>query len=92
MESVDWSRVILQLGPIQSVVEELSKVMNADRVEVSWDEQSSKWLIRIKVGEEVLRRFSEQPQDVDHITLQTEAVDLAADEGYTVDRSQVTIL
>ena len=68
------------------------KIVNADRVEVSWDEQNSKWLVRIQVGEEVLRRFSEQPQDVDHITLQTEAVDLAADEGYTVDRAQVTIM
>lgn len=66
--------------------------MSADRVEVSWDEQSGKWLVRIKVGEEVLRRFSEQPQDIDHMTLQTEAVDLAADEGYEVDRSQVIIL
>jgi hypothetical protein len=66
--------------------------MNADRVEVSWDEQKGKWLIRIKVGAEVILRYSEQPQDVDHITLQTEAVDLTAEEGYTVDWAQVVIL
>ncbi len=68
------------------------KNMQADRVEVSWDEGKGKWLIRIIVGQEVLRRFSEQPQDIDHITLQTEAVNLAADEGYTVDRHHVAIL
>ncbi len=66
--------------------------MNADRVEVSWDEQESKWLIRIKIGEDVIRRYSEQPQDIDHITLQTEAVDLTADEGYAVNREHVIIL
>lgn len=30
--------------------------MRADEVEVSWDSAKSKWLVRIVVGEEVVRR------------------------------------
>jgi hypothetical protein len=29
--------------------------MRADRVEVSWDMNKKKWLVRITVGEEVIR-------------------------------------
>lgn len=65
--------------------------MNADQVNVSWDEHHGKWLIRIKVGEAVIRRYSEQTSDVDHITLQKEAVDIAADEGYSFNQNDVTI-
>lgn len=66
--------------------------MNADSVEVSWDKEAGKWLVRIRVGEEVVRRYSEQPPDVDHVTLQIEAVDLAAEDGYSIDRSLVHII
>lgn len=65
--------------------------MNADRIEVSWEKQHSKWLIRIEVGQETIRRYSEQTPDIDHITLQNEAVDLAAEEGYSFDRADVVI-
>lgn len=65
--------------------------MRANQIEVSWDEQHSKWLIRITVGDEVIRRYSEQTPDVDHITLQKEAIDLAAEEGYTFDQADVIV-
>lgn len=63
--------------------------MEADRVEVSRDEQGKRWLIRIKVGEEVIRRHCDEPKDADQITLRNAAVKTAADEGYTVDPANV---
>jgi hypothetical protein len=43
--------------------------MKADRVEVSRDEQSNRWLILIQVGEEVIRRPCNEARDVDAATL-----------------------
>jgi hypothetical protein len=65
--------------------------MKADRVEVSRDEQSNRWLIRIQVGEEVIRRHSEEPRDIDVATLRQVAAQTAVDEGYTVDALDVVI-
>lgn len=66
--------------------------MKADRVEVSRDTQNNRWLVRIQVGEEVIRRHYEAPSDVDGATLQSLAVQTAADEGYSVDVSDVTVI
>jgi hypothetical protein len=59
--------------------------MKADRVEVSRDEQGNRWLIRIQVGEEVIRRHCREPRDADEATLRAAAVKTARDEGYAVD-------
>jgi hypothetical protein len=59
--------------------------MKADRVEVSRDEQGNRWLIRIQVGEEVIRRHCHESRDADQDTLRSAAVKTARDEGYTVD-------
>jgi hypothetical protein len=63
--------------------------MQADQVEVSRDEQGKRWLVRIKVGVEVIRRHCDQPKDADQSTLRNAAVKTAADEGYTVDPANV---
>jgi hypothetical protein len=63
--------------------------MKANRVEVSRDEQSNRWLIRIQVGEEVIRRHCDEPKNADEATLRRVAVKTAADEGYVVDASDV---
>lgn len=65
------------------------RTMKADRVEVSRDEQSKRWLIRIQVGEEVIRRYGNIAMDADEATLRRAAVKIAADEGYSVDISDV---
>jgi hypothetical protein len=65
--------------------------MKADRVEVSWDQQKSKWLVRIVVGEEVIRRYCSDPKNADPQQLSTSAVKAAADEGYQVDPAAVTV-
>jgi hypothetical protein len=63
--------------------------MKADRVEVSRDTQKNRWLIRIKVGEEVIRRHSDEAKDADEAKLRSAAIKAAADEGYTVDPANV---
>jgi hypothetical protein len=63
--------------------------MKADRVEVLRDEKSNRWVIRIQVGEEVIRRTCREPQSADQESLREVAVKTAADEGYTVDPSSI---
>ena len=65
--------------------------MKADRVEVSRDEQQNEWLIRIKVGAEVIRRHCPEAKDSDEATLRRAAVKIASDEGYTVDPADIVI-
>lgn len=59
--------------------------MKADRVEVSHDVKENLWLIRIQVGDEVIRRRCHEPKDADEETLRDAAVKTVADEGYTID-------
>lgn len=65
--------------------------MKADRVEVSRDEQKNKWLIRIQVGEEVIRRYSDLAGNVDEPTLRRVAAQLAGDEGYAVEPADIVV-
>ncbi len=48
-------------------------IMKADRVELSWEEQGKRWLIRIHVGEEVIRRHCNEVRDADEATLRRAA-------------------
>jgi hypothetical protein len=63
--------------------------MRAERVGVSRKEQSNRRLIRIQVGEEVIRRHCNEARDVDAATLRHLAVQMTADEGLSVDPSDV---
>lgn len=63
--------------------------MRADRVEFSWDEQKSSWLLRIESGEEVIRRHCELPKSADEQALRTAVEKAVADEGYEVDPTRV---
>jgi hypothetical protein len=65
--------------------------MKADRVEVSRDEQKNKWLVRIQVGGEVIRRYCDDAKDVDEATLRDAVSRTVQDEGYTVDQSDIVI-
>jgi hypothetical protein len=56
--------------------------MTADRVEVSWDPGKSKWLVRIKSGEEVIRRYCDASRNADEQTLRAAAEKTVHDEGY----------
>ena len=65
--------------------------MTADRVEVSWDNGKSKWLVRIQSGEEVIRRFCNVPRGADEATLRAAAEKTVSDEGYQAPPSAFTI-
>lgn len=65
--------------------------MTADRVEVSRDEQKNKWLVRIQVGEEVIRRHCDDSKNADEATLRDAALRTVRDEGYTVDPSDIVV-
>jgi hypothetical protein len=65
--------------------------MKADRVEISHDDQGKRWLIRIRVGEEVIRRHCDAPKDADESTLRGLAAKTVSDEGYTVDPSDIVL-
>jgi len=64
----------------------------ADKAEVSWDEQKKNWLVRIQIGEEVIRRHcKDAPQDATDDALRSLAVATATDEGYELISDTVTI-
>jgi hypothetical protein len=61
--------------------------MQADRVELSWDASKSKWLVRIQVGEEVIRRYCDLPRAADQQALEQAARKTLQDEGYDSDQA-----
>lgn len=63
--------------------------MRADRVEFSWDERKSSWLIRIESGEEVIRRHCVLPKNTDEQTLRTSVEKTVTDEGYELDQTSL---
>lgn len=65
--------------------------MRADRVEISWDANKSKWLVRIQSGEEVIRRYCDLPKGADEAALRSAAQKTVQDEGYQSDSASVTI-
>ncbi len=65
--------------------------MRPDSVEVSWDAAKSKWLIRIKIGEEVIRRHCDAPKNADDQTLRLAAQKSAQDDGYELDPAQINV-
>jgi hypothetical protein len=69
----------------------LEEPVRADRVELSWDQAKSNWLIRIISGEEVIRRHCNLRKDADDKTLLSTAQQEVRDEGYEADPAQVTI-
>jgi hypothetical protein len=65
--------------------------MRADRAEVSWDSEKSKWVVRISVGEEVIRRYCSLPQTASETDLRSAAQTTLKDEGFELDGAAITI-
>ena len=63
--------------------------MRADRVELSWDESKSSWLIRIQTGEEVIQRHCALPKSANEAKLRIAVEKAVADEGYEIDPKSV---
>jgi hypothetical protein len=65
--------------------------MRADRAEISWDQEKSKWLVRIAIGEEVIRRYCDLPQNAGETDLRVAAQKTLQDEGYETDGAAIAI-
>jgi hypothetical protein len=65
--------------------------MQPDRVEVSWDDAKSSWLVRIETGGEVLRRHCKLLKTADDQALRAAAQQTVQDEGYQSDPAAITI-
>jgi len=65
--------------------------MRADRVEISWDNEKSNWLIRIEAGEEAVRRHCNLPRNADEAALRAAAQKTIEDEGYDLPPSSVIL-
>ncbi len=65
--------------------------MDADHINVSWDAEKKKWLVRIQVGGEVIRRYCDEPKTADDQTLRAAAEKTAIDEGYQVASADVSV-
>jgi len=65
--------------------------MRADRVEVSWDTNKSKWMVRIQSGDEVIRRACQLAKNADEQQLRSVAQQTVKDEGYEADAAQILV-
>ena len=64
----------------------------ADSASIAWDPQKKKWICRIQVGAEVIRRAAEKvSRDAPEDTLRSVALQTATDEGYELDPARVTV-
>jgi hypothetical protein len=69
----------------------MEEAMRAERVQVSWDSNKSKWVVRIEVGAEVIRRHMDVPKDADDQTLRSAAQKTVQDEGYEGDLTEIVV-
>jgi hypothetical protein len=65
--------------------------MRADHAEVSWDSEKSKWVVRISIGEEVIRRYCSLPQNASEADLRSAAQSTLSDEGYELEGEAITV-
>jgi hypothetical protein len=65
--------------------------MRADQVEASWDPGKNKWLLRISVGEEVIRRYCKVAKDAQEEELKSIAQQTLQDEGYEREPKELRI-
>lgn len=64
----------------------------ADSATVVWDPQKKKWICRIHIGAEVIRRAADKvSRDAPEDDLRSVAVRTATDEGYELDPARVIV-
>lgn len=67
-------------------------MIQANGAEVLWDEQKKAWVVRIQVGEEVIRRpCKNSKRDVSDEDLVSIAVQTAHDDGYELSTNAIAI-
>jgi len=68
-------------------------MLNADGAQVNWDTHKKQWSVRVKVGEEVIRRqIPKLPENAADEVLRSVAVETAKADGYQVDPEKVDIV
>ena len=64
----------------------------ADSATVVWDPRKKKWICRIQIGAEVIRRAADKiSRDAPEDDLRSVAVKTATDEGYELDPARVIV-
>lgn len=67
-------------------------MLRADSANVNWDTEKKRWNVRVKVGEEVIRRpLPKTPQTAAEEVLRSLAVETAKADGYKVDPGKVAV-
>jgi len=69
----------------------MEEAMRAERVQVSWDSNKPKWVVRMEAGEGVIRRHKDVPKDADDQSLRSAAQKTVQDEGYEVDLTEIVV-
>jgi len=65
--------------------------MRVDEVEASWDAANNSWLLRIRIGEEVIRRHCDSARNADDGTLKSLAQKTLQDEGFDPEPVELKI-
>ena len=66
----------------------------ADSAQVSWDAEKKHWVVRLQIGEEVVKRPCSKTRgthDLDDEALRNLAVTTANDDGYALDLANISI-
>jgi hypothetical protein len=67
-------------------------MLRADTAEVDWNADKKHWEVRVKLGEEVIKRpLPKTPHEAADEELRVLAVQTARDDGYEVDPAAVGI-
>jgi len=67
-------------------------MLSADSAHVNWDTEKKRWNVRVKVGEEVIRRpIPKVPKGAGDEVLRSAAVESAKADGYDVDPAKIDI-
>jgi len=67
-------------------------MLRADHGSVAWNAGKKHWEVRIQVGEEVMiRQISPPHGESGAEALKAKAIEIARDEGYELDPSNVTV-
>jgi hypothetical protein len=68
-------------------------MLKTQNVSVEWDSKKKGWIVRIQIGEEIIRRplGKRLPQGAEDHALRDAAVETAKDDGYEVTMEAVTV-
>jgi hypothetical protein len=66
-------------------------MIRADSATVNWDSAKKAWQVRLKIGEEVIKRACKVSQDTADERLRSLALETARDEGYELDSAHVVV-